>query len=220
MSKPPSSCNWTRTCMPACLTPSWRSMRESNICCSTAGVTVDQVQGLVHGSMFTRGPQDLKSTAIFVGGTDVAAAEELLRRVLKSFFGPLRVSVMMDANGANTTAAAAVLAAGRHVKLQNATAVGAGRHGSGGPARRAAAGSRGGACPRRLARPVAGRTSLRSGARAGRRRRFGALATTRESMAAALEGVSIVISAGAAGVDAAAGRRVAEVLHAAQSPST
>nr|MCU0872092.1 methylenetetrahydromethanopterin dehydrogenase [Pirellulaceae bacterium] len=86
-------------------------------------VAPEQVQGVVHGAIFTRGPQDLKSTAIFIGGTDVAAAEELLKRVLKSFFGPLRVSVMMDASGANTTAAAAVLAAGRHVPLRGSTAV-------------------------------------------------------------------------------------------------
>ena len=35
----------------------------------------------------------------------------------------LRVSIMMDANGANTTAAAAVRAAGRHLNLKDATAL-------------------------------------------------------------------------------------------------
>jgi hypothetical protein len=73
--------------------------------------------------MFTRGPQELRSTAIFVGGSDVAAAEVLLDRVLQCFFGPLRVSVLFDANGANTTAAAAVLAAARHLDLRGATAL-------------------------------------------------------------------------------------------------
>lgn len=82
-----------------------------------AGVTLDQVQGLVHGCMFTRGPKDLHQTAIFVGGGNVAAGEELLAAVKRCFFGPMRVSVMMDANGANTTAAAAVLAAARHLNL-------------------------------------------------------------------------------------------------------
>ncbi len=84
-------------------------------------VRPDQVQGLVHGAMFTRAPSDLRNTAVFVGGSDVAAGEELLRRVTGSFFGPLRVSVMLDANGANTTAAAAVLAAARHLTLRGAT---------------------------------------------------------------------------------------------------
>ena len=35
----------------------------------------------------------------------------------------MRVSVLLDANGANTTAAAAVLAAAKHVELRGATAV-------------------------------------------------------------------------------------------------
>jgi predicted dinucleotide-binding enzyme len=75
-----------------------------------------QVQGLVHNAMFPR-TESLDRTAIFVGGSDVAAGERLLQAVTDSFFGPMRVSVMMDANGANTTAAAAVLAASRHVDL-------------------------------------------------------------------------------------------------------
>ena len=81
---------------------------------SHAGVKLDQVQGLVHGAIFTRGPKDLKRTAIFVGGSDVAAGEALLHEALKHMipaFG-LRVSIMLDANGANTTAAAAVRTAG------------------------------------------------------------------------------------------------------------
>jgi hypothetical protein len=81
-----------------------------------------EVRDLVHGAMFTRGPQDLSNTAIFIGGSNVAAGEELLRQVKACFFGPMRVSVLLDANGANTTAAAAVLAAARHVNLAGATA--------------------------------------------------------------------------------------------------
>ena len=163
-------------------------------------VAPEQVQGLVHGSIFTRGPQDLKSTAIFVGGTDVAAAEELLKRVLKSFFGPLRVSVMMDASGANTTAAAAVLAAGRHVPLQGSTAVVL-----------AATGPVGQRVVRLLAREGARvRVASRNLSRAERvcdqvRERVETavlepVGAGPESMAGVLEGASLVISAGAAGV--------------------
>ncbi len=81
-----------------------------------------QVRDLVYGCIFTRGPEDLRSTAIFIGGSDVAAGEALLEQVRKTFFGPMRVSVMLDSNGANTTAAAAVLAAARHVPLAGAQA--------------------------------------------------------------------------------------------------
>lgn len=88
-----------------------------------SSVTVEQVQGLIHGAMFTRGPNDLNNTAIFVGGSDVGLGEELLKRVTDSFLGPIAVSVMMDANGANTTAAAAVIAAGRHLDLAATSAL-------------------------------------------------------------------------------------------------
>jgi hypothetical protein len=75
------------------------------------GVTPAQVRDLVYGAVFTRGPDELARTAIFVGGSNVSAGEELLSAVTQTFFGPFRVSVLFDANGANTTAAAAVLAA-------------------------------------------------------------------------------------------------------------
>ena len=75
---------------------------------SYGGIADGDVRDLVHGCIFTRGPKDLHNTAIFIGGTDMAAGERLLAAVRKSFFGPMRVSVMLDSNGSNTTAAAAV----------------------------------------------------------------------------------------------------------------
>jgi hypothetical protein len=74
-------------------------------------VTPENVRDLVYGALFTRGPAELHRTAIFVGGSKVSAAEAVLEAVKKTFFGPFRVSVLFDANGSNTTAAAAVLAA-------------------------------------------------------------------------------------------------------------
>lgn len=88
-----------------------------------AGVQATSIEPLVHGAMFTRGGDQLKNTAIFLGGSDVAVAENLLRCITDAFFGPVRVSVMMDANGCNTTAAAAVVAAARHINLDGADAV-------------------------------------------------------------------------------------------------
>ena len=81
---------------------------------SYGSVTESNVRDLVHGAIFTRGPKDLRHTAIFIGGTDMAAGERVLAAVQKTFFGPMRVSVMLDSNGSNTTAVAAV------VKLQQA----------------------------------------------------------------------------------------------------
>ena len=79
------------------------------------------VPGIVHGAMFTRGPKELRHTAIFVGGGDVGLAHKVLRKVQETFFGPFRVSVLFDPNGANTTAVAAVHLAGRHVELIDPT---------------------------------------------------------------------------------------------------
>ena len=86
---------------------------------SYGGVTPETVMPLVHGCIFTRGPKDLHHTAVFVGGSDVAAGEAVLAAVRKHLlpqFG-LSVSVMLDSNGANTTAVAAVLAAAKHLDL-------------------------------------------------------------------------------------------------------
>jgi len=88
------------------------------------GVTPDDVVPLVHGAMFTRGGADLASTAIFVGGSDVAAAERVYDRIRATFFGPVRVGVMLDPAGANTTASAAVVAAARHLPLGDTAAAG------------------------------------------------------------------------------------------------
>jgi hypothetical protein len=86
-------------------------------------VSPGNVTGLVHGAMFTRGPGNLKNTAIFIGGSNVAEGEALTKKVASTFFGPMRVSVMMDANGCNTTAAAAVVAAKQHLDLAETSAV-------------------------------------------------------------------------------------------------
>jgi len=71
-------------------------------------VTPDNVTPLVEGSIFTRAPKEKKNTALFVGGSDMAAGEKLFKAVQKNFFADFRVSVMLDSNGSNTTAAAGV----------------------------------------------------------------------------------------------------------------
>lgn len=88
------------------------------------GVTPENVVPLVHGAMFTRGGADLAATAIFVGGSDVTAAEAVCTRICSTFFGPVRVGVMLDPAGANTTASAAVVAAARHLPLGDPAAAG------------------------------------------------------------------------------------------------
>lgn len=89
------------------------------------GVLPEQVEAIVHGAIFTRGGADLARTAIFIGGSNVVAAEAIRKAVDRSFVGPFRVSVLFDPNGCNTTAAAAVLA----VETGVASALGTGLKG-------------------------------------------------------------------------------------------
>jgi len=166
------------------------------------GVTPEQVQSLVHGAMFTRGGGDLRSTAIFVGGSDVAAAEELFARVGQTFFGPARVSAMLDANGCNTTAAAAVIAAARHLPLTGTAALVLA--GTGPVGQRVAhllgrerANVRVGSRSRDKASLVV--DALRGSVPEGQ---FAAVATgTPDQLREALQDVRVVIAAGAAGVE-------------------
>ncbi len=169
---------------------------------SYGGVRVEQVRDLVHGAIFTRGPKDLKRTAFFIGGSDVAAGERLLEEVGRHMlpqFG-LRVSVLLDANGANTTAAAAVRAAARHLDLQGTPALVLGGTGPVGQrvARllaRQGADVRVGSRQRSRAETVA--QAIRAQV-AGARVEAVATGTAAE-LQAALTGRTLVIAAGAAG---------------------
>ncbi len=88
-----------------------------------SGVNAESVRALVHGAMYTRGPEDLHHTAIFVGGSNVGHGESLANAVLETMQDPFRVSVMLDSNGCNSTAAAAVLSARKHIDLAASTSV-------------------------------------------------------------------------------------------------
>jgi methylenetetrahydrofolate/methylenetetrahydromethanopterin dehydrogenase (NADP+) len=93
-----------------------------------AGVEPGEVVSLIQGAFFTRGPDDLHNTAVWVGGTRVGDGEAVLAAVQEAFFGPFKVSVMLDSNGSNTTAATAValLAKDAELKGRKAVIVGAG----------------------------------------------------------------------------------------------
>ncbi len=76
---------------------------------SYGGVTEGDVRDLIHGCMFTRGPKDLHNTAVWIGGTNMSAGEQLLAMAQDALFSPFSVSIMLDSNGSNTTAVAAVV---------------------------------------------------------------------------------------------------------------
>jgi hypothetical protein len=76
---------------------------------SYGGVTETDVRDLIHGCIFTRGPKDLHNTAVWIGGSNMSAGEQLLAMAQDALFAPFTVSIMLDSNGSNTTAVAAVV---------------------------------------------------------------------------------------------------------------
>jgi hypothetical protein len=170
---------------------------------SYGGVTPEQVESLVHGALFTRGPKDLSHTAIFIGGSNVAAGEAVLKKVCRTFFGPMRVSVMMDSNGSNTTAAAAVLSARRHVDLSGATAAilaGTGPVGLRAAQLLAKAGATVRIGSRSLERAARACDEIKVAVAAGAPVTPFATAT-RENLHQACDGANLVIATGAAGIE-------------------
>jgi len=166
---------------------------------SYGGVTPTEVTTLVHGALFTRGPKDLHQTAIWVGGSSVSRGEALLQAVVGSFFGPFRVSAIMDANGCNTTAAATVARLADVMSLKMARTVilaGTGPVGLRAAVLLAREGASVVLTSRSLERARAASADLRS--------RFDVAVEPREvvdaaGVARALEGATVCVTAGAAG---------------------
>jgi hypothetical protein len=73
-----------------------------------AAVTPDNLTDLVLGAIFPRGPDGLANTAFWVGGSKVRDGEAVFAAAQKLFFKPFNPSIMLDSDGSNTTAAAAV----------------------------------------------------------------------------------------------------------------
>ena len=76
---------------------------------SYGGIAEGDVRDLIHGCIFTRGPKDLHNTAVWIGGNNMSAGEQLLAMAQDALFAPFSVSIMLDSNGSNTTAVAAVV---------------------------------------------------------------------------------------------------------------
>jgi hypothetical protein len=90
---------------------------------SYSGVTPESVRNLVLSAFFTRGIPDLKDLAVWIGGSDVDAGEKILEEARRTFFGPFKISLMLDSNGCNTTASTAIAKLARQVDLCGKTAV-------------------------------------------------------------------------------------------------
>lgn len=90
---------------------------------SYGDVTAGDVRGLLHGVMFTRPPEDLRQTAVFIGGRRLDVCEQILDAAKKVMFEPFCISVMLDSNGCNTASAAAVALIEQSLNLKGAKVV-------------------------------------------------------------------------------------------------
>jgi hypothetical protein len=169
---------------------------------SHGAVAPEAVRDLVQGAFFTRAPGD-SSMAVWVGGSDVSAGEMVLDEVQATYFGPFRLSAMLDSDGCNTTAATAIalIAKDRDLRGRRAVIVGVGPVG----VRSATLLTQEGCevLATTIPADVLGTDSYRRPRGLEVAERLGIDAREvedRAEMEAALEGASIVLAAGPAGV--------------------
>lgn len=165
-----------------------------------SGIDADNVHWITDGAIFTRAPKDKRYTAIFVGGSSMAKGEALFKAVQKKFFADFRVSVMLDSNGSNTTAAAGVAVMAKHHSLAGKRAVvlaGTGPVGMRAAVMLAREGTTVALTSRKMARAQAACDQIRE--------RFGLTVTpveacSNEDRARALQGAHVCFATGAAAV--------------------
>ena len=68
------------------------------------GITAENLEDVVQGAIFPRGPDGLANTAFWVGGSKVRDGEAVFEAAQKLFFKPFKPSIMLDSDGSNTTA--------------------------------------------------------------------------------------------------------------------
>jgi len=74
-------------------------------------VTLDDVTGLVQDAIFSRGPEGVKRTGMFIGGKRAIEALDMMKRAKSAMVPPFEISVFADPAGSFTTAAAMVACA-------------------------------------------------------------------------------------------------------------
>jgi methylene-tetrahydromethanopterin dehydrogenase len=79
-------------------------------------VTVEDVTGLVQDAIFSRGPEGVKRTAMFIGGKRAIEALDMMKRAKAAMVPPFEISVFADPAGSFTTAAAMVACAEKALK--------------------------------------------------------------------------------------------------------
>lgn len=76
-------------------------------------VTLEEIHPLTQDTIFSRSPEGVRRTGIFIGGREFHLAIDMLNAARKAMVPPFEVSVLADPSGAITTAAAMVALAER-----------------------------------------------------------------------------------------------------------
>lgn len=84
-------------------------------------VELDEVHALTQDTIFSRRPEGVKRTGIFIGGRDFHLAVDMLEAAKKAMVPPFEVSVLADPSGAITTAAAMVAIAEHRLNAHSNT---------------------------------------------------------------------------------------------------
>ncbi len=84
-------------------------------------VTIEDVSGLVQDAIFSRGPDGVKRTGVFIAGKRAIEALDMMARAKKAMVPPFEISVFADPAGSFTTAAAMVACATKALRNKFAT---------------------------------------------------------------------------------------------------
>jgi len=79
-------------------------------------VTIEDVYGLVQDAIFSRSPDGIKRTGMFIAGKRAIEALDMMDRAKKAMVPPFEISVFADPAGSFTTAAAMVACAKKALK--------------------------------------------------------------------------------------------------------
>jgi methylene-tetrahydromethanopterin dehydrogenase len=86
-------------------------------------VTIEDVSGLVQDAIFSRGPDGVKRTGVFIAGKRAIEALDMMDRAKKAMVPPFEISVFADPAGSFTTAAALVACVKKALREKFSTAL-------------------------------------------------------------------------------------------------
>lgn len=79
-------------------------------------ITLSDIHQLVQDAIYSRGLKNNQYTSLFIGGSNITLADEMITKAKQAMHDPFHISVLADPRGAYTTAVATVLLLLKHLK--------------------------------------------------------------------------------------------------------